>query len=54
MFQMKEQDETPEEVSEVELSNLPNKEFSVMIIKKLEELERKLDEQKIKKFITKS
>ena len=33
MFQMKEEDKTPEEQSEVEISNLPDKEFKVMIIK---------------------
>ena len=31
MFQMKEQDKTPEELSKVEISNLLNKEFKVMI-----------------------
>ena len=31
--QMKEQNESQEELSDVKLSNLPNKEFMVMIIK---------------------
>ena len=44
MFQTKEQDKTPEEEpSEVEISNLLNKEFKVMIIKTLEELRRRIN-----------
>ena len=31
MFQVKEQEKTPEELSEVEIGNLPEKEFKVMI-----------------------
>ena len=46
----KEQDKTPEEEQcKVEISNLPNKEFKVMIIKMLNELGRRLDEHS-KKF----
>ena len=38
MFQMKEEDKTPEEeLSEVEISNLHNQEFKVMIINSGEE-----------------
>ena len=33
MFQTKKQDKIPEELSEVEIGNLPQKEFRVMIIK---------------------
>ena len=45
MFQTKEQDKTPkEELSEVEISNLPNKEFKVMIIEMLNQLSRRMDE----------
>ena len=34
IFQMKEQDKTPkEELSQMEISNLPNKVFKVMIVK---------------------
>ena len=44
MFQMKEQDETPEkELSEVETGNLPEKEFTVMIVKMIKEHERRMD-----------
>ena len=43
MFQMKEQDKTPEEeLSEVEIDNLPEKEFRVMIIKMIKELGRRM------------
>ena len=46
MFQMKEQDKTPEEQqSEVERANLPEKEFKVMIVKMIQELEKKMDAQ---------
>ena len=45
MFQMKEQDKSPEEeLSKVEISNLPDKEFKVMIIKMLNELGRRMNE----------
>ena len=44
MFQTKEQDKTPEELSEVEESNLLDKEFKVMIIMMLNILSRRMDE----------
>ena len=41
MFQMKEQDKTPEEqLSHVETGNLPEKEFRIMNIKMIAELMR--------------
>ena len=40
MFQTKEQDKTAEELSEVEIGNLPKKEFTAMIIKMIQELGR--------------
>ena len=47
MFQMKEQIKTPEEeLSEVEIGNLPKKVFRVVIIKMIKELERRMDAQK--------
>ena len=52
MFQMKEQDKTTgEEINEVQISNLLDKEFKVMIIKMHNKLERRMDEysEKIKK-----
>ena len=45
MFQSKEQVKTPEEeLSEVEIGKLPDKEFKVMIIKMIKELGRRMDE----------
>ena len=44
MFQMKEQDKTPEELSEMEISHLLDKEFEVMIIKMLNKFRRRMDE----------
>ena len=45
MFLTKEQDKTlGEEQSEVDISNLTDKEFKVMIIKMLNELGRRIDE----------
>ena len=46
MFQMKEQDKTPEEeLSQVEIGNLPKKEFRIVIIKMIQELRRRMDAQ---------
>ena len=46
MFQMKEQDKTPEkELQEMEISSLPNKELKVMVIKMFPKLKRRIDEQ---------
>ena len=46
MFQMKVQDKTPEEeLREVEIGNLPKKEFRVMIVKMIKELRRRMDAQ---------
>ena len=44
MFQTKKQDKAPEKLSEVEKSNLPNKEFKVLIIKMFSEHGRRMDE----------
>ena len=43
MFQMKEQEKTPEELSEVEIGILPEKEFRVMIVKMIKELGIRMD-----------
>ena len=52
---MKEQYKTTEKLSEVEINNLPNKEFKVMIKKMFKELERRLDKQSEKlNILTKS
>ena len=45
MFQRMEQDKiSVKELNKVEISNLPNKEFKVMIIKMLNKLRRRMDE----------
>ena len=50
MFQMKEQDKTPEdELSEVETGNLSEKEFRVILIKMIKELKKKMDAQSEKR-----
>ena len=46
MFQMEEQDKIPgEELNEVEISDLPNKEVKVMIVNMIKELRIRRDEQ---------
>ena len=53
MFQMKEQDKTlEEELTEVEIGKLLEKEFKVMIIKMIKELGRRLDEQSEKSEVS--
>ena len=42
---MKEQDEPVEELSEVEMGDLPKKEFRVVIVKMIKELRRRMDAQ---------
>ena len=43
---MKEQDETPEEqLSEVEIGNLHEKEFRVMIVKMIQDLRKRMEAQ---------
>ena len=50
MHQMKEQDKTPEkQLNEVEIGNLPEKEFRIMIVKMIQDL-RKRTEAKIEKM----
>ena len=45
IFQMKEQDKTPKELSEVEMGNLPSIGFKVTSVKTFRELGRRLNEQ---------
>ena len=46
VVQMKEQDKTPEEqLSEVEIGNLPEKEFKVMIVKMIQDLGNRMEAQ---------
>ena len=50
MYQMKELDKTPEkQLGEVEIGNLPEKEFSIMIVKMIQYLGKRI-EAKIKKM----
>ena len=42
---MKEQDKTPEELSEMEIGNLPEEEFRVMRVKMIKELGGRIDGQ---------
>ena len=50
MYQMKEQDKTPEkQLNEVEIGNLPEKEFRIMIVKMTQDL-RETMEAKIEKM----
>ena len=49
MFQMKEKEKTlEEELRDVEIGNLPEKEFRVMVIKMVKELRRRMNSQREK------
>ena len=43
IFQTKEQDKTPGELSEVEIGSLPEKEFRVMIVKMIQNLGSRME-----------
>ena len=46
MYQMKEQDKTPEkQLNEVETGNFPEKEFRIMIVKMIQELGKRVEEK---------
>ena len=46
MFQTKEQDKTPQEqLNEVEIDKLPEKEFRVMIVKMIQDLRKRMEGQ---------
>ena len=50
MYQMKEQDKTPEiQLNEVEIGNLPEKEFRIMIVKMIQDPGNRM-EAKIEKM----
>ena len=50
MYQMKEQDKTPEkQLNEVEIGNLPEKEFRITIVKMIQDLRKRM-EAKIEKM----
>ena len=44
MYQIKEQDKTPEkQLKEVEIGTLPEKEFRIMIVKMIQDLRKKME-----------
>ena len=44
MYQMKEKDKTPEkQLNEVEIGNLPEKEFRIMIVKIIQDLGKRME-----------
>ena len=44
MYQMKEQDKTPgKQLNEVEIGNLPEKEFRIMILKMIQDLRKRME-----------
>ena len=44
MYQMKEQDKTPQkQLNEVEIGNLPEKEFRIMIVKMIQDLRKRME-----------
>ena len=50
MYQMEEQDKTPEkELNEMEIGNLPEKEFRIMTVKMIQDLGKRM-EAKIEKM----
>ena len=50
LYQMKEQDKSPEkQLNEVEIGNLPEKEFRIMIVKMIQDLGKRM-EAKIEKM----
>ena len=50
MYQMKKQDKTPEkQLNEVEIGNLPEKEFRKMIVKMIQDIRKRM-EAKIEKM----
>ena len=52
MYQMNEQDKTPEkQLNEVEIGNLPEKEFRIMIVKMIQDLGKRM-EVSIKRKVT--
>ena len=53
LFQMKGQDKTPEkEINEVEIGNLPEKEFRIMIVKMIQDLRKRME--KMQELFTKN
>ena len=56
MYQMKEQDKTQEkQLNEMEIGNLPEKEFRIMTVKMIQDLRKRMEEntRRCKKCLTK-
>ena len=48
MSQMKEQDKSPEkQLNEVEIGNLPEKEFRIMIVKRIQDLRKPMEKMQV-------
>ena len=43
MSQIKEQDKTPEQLNEVEIGNLPEKVYRIMIVKMIQDLGKRME-----------
>ena len=57
MYQVKEQDKIPEkQLNEVEIGNLPEKEFRIMIVKMIQDLRKRMEEmiRKIQEMFNKT
>ena len=55
MFQMKGQDKSPEkQLNEVEVGKLPEKEFRIMIVKMMQDLEKEWRQRRCKKCLPKT
>ena len=57
MYHMKEQDKTPEkQLNEVDIGNLPEKEFTIMIVKIIQDLKKEWRQRsrRCKKCLTKT
>ena len=57
MYQVKEQDKTPEkQLNEVEIGNFPEKQFRIMIVKKIQDLRKEWRQRsrRCKKCLTKT
>ena len=53
LFQMKGQDKTPEkQINEVEIGNLPEKEFRIIIVKMIQDLRKRM--KKMQEMFTKN
>ena len=49
MYQMKEQDKTPEkQLNELEIGNLPKKEFRIMIVNLIQDLGKRMEAKIVK------